>query len=332
MRSFSQITDDNFNTAALVLFGRQYLENKVYGEFCDLLGRTPETVTSISDIPFLPVEVFKSHVVKSGDWQEEEIYTSSTTSGGVPSQHFVHSLAYYKQVYEAGLERVYGSLEEYAVLALLPSYLERTGSSLVAMAEGMIQKSDSAESGFYLHNHEDLFKALERLKQSRTPVMLLGVTFGLLDFAESIAQGKYGSNSFHYNKLRVIETGGMKGKRKELIRPEVHRLLKESFPESPIDSEYGMTELLSQAYLIDSGNFESPPWMRFYTREVSDPLAPPMRNGSRGALNVIDLANSHSCAFLSLSDQGQVFENGTFEVYGRLDRSEIRGCNLMVSL
>lgn len=332
MRSFSQITDDNFDTAALVLFGQQYHGNKVYGEFCDLLGRTPETVTSISDIPFLPVEVFKTHVVKSGDWQEEVVYTSSTTSGGAPSQHFVQSIAHYKQVYEAGLERAYGSMEKYAVLALLPSYLERSGSSLVAMAEGMIETSGSAESGFYLHNHDDLFEALERLKETNTPVMLLGVTFGLLDFAESISTGRYGGHSFHYPKLRIIETGGMKGKRKELIRPEVHHILKHCFPKSPIDSEYGMTELLSQAYLKDSGKFESPPWMRLYTREISDPLAPPMRNGSRGALNVIDLANSHSCAFLSLSDQGQVFENGTFEIYGRLDRSDIRGCNLMVSL
>ena len=256
MRSFSQITDDNFDTAALVLFGQQYRKNKVYGEFCDLLGRTPETVTSIADIPFLPVEVFKTHVVKSGDWQEEVVYTSSTTSGGAPSQHFVQSLAHYQQVYEAGLERVYGSMEQWAVLALLPSYLERSGSSLVAMAEGMIQKSCSAESGFYLHNHDDLFKALERLKKAGTPVMLLGVTFGLLDFAESISAGIYGVNSFHYNKLRIVETGGMKGKRKELIRPEVHHLLKNSFPKSPIDSEYGMTELLSQAYLKDSETFE----------------------------------------------------------------------------
>jgi hypothetical protein len=242
-------------------------------------------------------------------------------------------VAAYDQIYLAGFEREYGPIKNWTILALLPSYLERDGSSLVHMAEGLIQASESDESGFYLYNHQDLIDVLIRLKTEKRPTLLLGVTFALLDFAEKIANDDFGIGSeLHFQELHIMETGGMKGRRKELIRPEVHAILRKSFPITALDSEYGMTELLSQAYLKGSDVFKCPPWMRVYTREIADPLDVPKRNGSRGALQIIDLANEHTCSFLALSDQGRVFENGTFEVYGRLDNSEIRGCNLMVSL
>ena len=325
MRNFTDITDQNFEAAALEMFQYQYANNQVYGQFCDLINRRPKAVKALKNIPFLPVELFKKHRVVTGAFTPESVFTSSTTSGGTPSNHWVKELAHYEQVYVEGFEREFGPLEDWTVLALLPSYLERSGSSLVVMAEGMIQRSEKKESGFYLYNHEALEKALRTLQKQQRPTLLLGVTFGLLDFAETIS-------AIDFPQLRVMETGGMKGRRKELVRDQVHAQLKAKFPSSPIDSEYGMTELLSQAYMKNSGHFASPPWMRVYTRDISDPLGVPVRNGSRGALQIIDLANQNSCCFLAISDQGRVFENGTFEVYGRLDKSEIRGCNLMVSL
>jgi hypothetical protein len=325
MHNFTDITDQNFEAAALEMYRYQYANNQVYGQFCDLIKRTPKSVYALKNIPFLPVELFKKHPVVTGAFTPETVFTSSTTSGGTPSNHWVKELAHYEQVYVEGFEREFGAVENWTVLALLPSYLERSGSSLVVMAEGMIQRSGRQESGFYLYNHGALEKVLKTLQTQQRPTLLLGVTFGLLDFAENIS-------AMDFPQLRVMETGGMKGRRKELIRIQVHARLKEKFPSSPIDSEYGMTELLSQAYMKNSGRFVCPPWMRVYTRDVSDPLGYPLQNGSRGALQIIDLANKDSCCFLAVSDQGRVFENGTFEVYGRLDKSEIRGCNLMVSL
>ncbi|MEY2963537.1 MAG: hypothetical protein RL754_798 [Bacteroidota bacterium] len=314
------------------LFEYQYGHNKVYGEFCDLLKRTPREVKSVKDIPFLPVELFKNNEVVTGNWAPEYTYTSSTTTGGTPSKHHVRSLQWYKQVYTEGFERVYGPLKDWTVLALLPSYLEREGSSLVHMAQGMIKASEHKESGFYLYDYNRLFDTISDLQVQGKPTLLLGVTFALLDFAEKISGGTFGPSQINWSELRIMETGGMKGRRREMIRAEVHDIIKTAFPKSAVDSEYGMTELLSQAYLRDSGYFECPPWMRVYTRDIGDPLSTPLRDGSRGALQIIDLANIHSCAFLSISDQGRVFEEGHFEVYGRLDHSEIRGCNLMVSL
>lgn len=325
MRNFTEITDQNFEEAALEMYRHQYANNEVYGQFCDLIKRTPETVNALENIPFLPVELFKNHKVVTGVFSPEATFTSSTTTGGTPSRHMVKELAHYEKVYVEGFQREFGALENWTVLALLPSYLERSGSSLVVMAEGMIKRSAKKESGFYLYNHEELAQVLHNLQKQQQPTLLMGVTFGLLDFAESIS-------AMDFPQLRVMETGGMKGRRKELIRAQVHALLKEKFPSSPIDSEYGMTELLSQAYLKNSELFACPPWMRVYTRDIADPLGEPQQNGSRGALQIIDLANKDSCCFLAISDQGRVFENGTFEVYGRLDKSEIRGCNLMVSL
>lgn len=284
-------------------------------------------IRRIDQIPFLPVELFKGHRVVCGNWTPEITFSSSTTTGGTPSLHHVQSKAHYESVCVEGFEQQYGAIEDWTVLALLPSYLERSGSSLVMMAEGMIERSRDTRSGFYLYNYAELLERLRELGAENKPTLLLGVTFALLDFADFL-----GDQSLDFPELRVMETGGMKGRKKEMIRAEVHAYLRSAFPTSAIDSEYGMTELMSQAYMKDSGVFVAPDWMRVYTRDIADPLSAPRQNGSRGALNVIDLANIKSCAFLALADQGQVFENGTFEVYGRLDHSEIRGCNLMISV
>ena len=333
MPYLDHISEENFESNALAVFERQYARNLRYRKWCDLLHRNPKNVHSLEGIPFLPVEQFKEQEIKTGDWKSEAVFSSSTTTGGIPSLHYVKSVAAYDQIYLAGFEREYGPIKNWTILALLPSYLERDGSSLVHMAEGLIQASESDESGFYLYNHQDLIDVLIRLKTEKRPTLLLGVTFALLDFADKIANDDFGIGSeLHFQELHIMETGGMKGRRKELIRPEVHAILRKSFPITALDSEYGMTELLSQAYLKGTDVFKCPPWMRVYTREIADPLDVPKRNGSRGALQIIDLANEHTCSFLALSDQGRVFENGTFEVYGRLDNSEIRGCNLMVSL
>jgi len=332
MLPISQITSENFEAEALALYRYQFEHNPVYREFCTLLRRTPEHVQHLDRIPFLPVELFKNHRIITGEYTAEKIFTSSTTTGGTPSQHFVRSTAHYDEVYTLGFEREYGPLTDYTVLALLPSYLEREGSSLVHMAEGMIERSGDERSGFYLYQHQELVDLLLQLQREGKKTLLLGVTFGLLNLAEELQNGTFQIPTISFPELRIMETGGMKGRRKELIREEVHTVLKSAFPDSPIDSEYGMTELLSQAYLKDSGLFRCPLWMRVYTRDIADPLGTPQRNGSRGALNIIDLAGKDSCGFLAVSDSGRVFENGTFEVYGRVDHSEIRGCNLMISL
>ena len=327
MLDFRDITAQNFEQKALQLFHWQSESNAVYEKYCELLGRDRSSISKIQDIPFLPVELFKNHSIQCGNWTPEISFSSSTTSGGTPSFHHVREKAHYERVYQDGFVQAYGPMEDWTILALLPSYLERTGSSLVTMAEGLIRASNDARSGFFLYNHEELDTVLQALAEERKPTLLLGVTFGLLDFADYL-----NGRTIEFPELRVMETGGMKGRKKEMIRAEVHAYLRNAFPASAIDSEYGMTELMSQAYMKDSGVFVAPHWMRVYTRDIADPLSSPQQNGSRGALNVIDLANVDSCAFLALADQGQVFENGTFEVYGRLDHSEIRGCNLMISL
>lgn len=311
----------------MALFAAQFEENEWYGKWCRLLNRTPENTHKVEHIPFLPVQFFKNAQLKTGQWEHEAVFTSSTTTGGVPSQHYCPDLNGYLHHTVKGFERHYGPITQWVILALLPSYLERSGSSLVAMAEHWVQQSGHPESGFYLYDHDALLQQLQRLQAKGQPTLLLGVTFALLDLAEQLQHAP-----FNMPELRIMETGGMKGRRRELIREEVHEHLRQAFPQSPIDSEYGMTELFSQAYLQNSGTFDPPPWMRVYTRSISDPLAPLQRNGQRGALNIIDLANEKTVAFLALADQGRVFENGQFEIYGRLDHSEIRGCNLMISL
>lgn len=307
----------NFDELALHLFRYQFLNNPIYRQYCSYLHIDdvhPEA------IPFLPVSFFKTHTIQTNPFQPEAVFTSSSTTGDIPSKHAVADLAIYEQSFLKGFERYYGNPSNWVILALLPSYLEREGSSLVYMADKLIQLSNHPQSGFYLHNTAALHQALRSLQAQHKPVLLLGVTFALLDFAEHF--------SLQYPDLVVMETGGMKGKRKEMIRDEVHELLTKGLGVTHIHSEYGMTELLSQAYSKGNGRFTCPPWMRVVISDPNDPLKqlPP---GHSGLINIIDLANMDSCAFIQTADLGKQYEDGSFEVLGRLDHSDIRGCSLM---
>lgn len=303
-----------------MLFRHQAKHNPTYEKFVDLLGVSPDDVKEIEDIPFLPIEAFKNHQVKTGEFSPESIFTSSGTTGATTSRHFVRDLELYRSVYTQGFERVYGSLSDYCVLALLPSYLERSRSSLVAMARGFMEKSKHPKGGFYLNELEELSEILGDLTESGQRVLLLGVTYALLDLAEKFPQPLH--------KAIIMETGGMKGQRKEMVREDVHKVLQDGFQVKNIHSEYGMTELLSQAYSQEKGIFHCPPWMKILVREHDDPLHYTL--GKTGGINVIDLANIDSCAFISTSDLGKVYGDGSFEVLGRFDYSDVRGCNLLV--
>jgi len=321
----SSIFDINSESAfaekALELFKFQFEENPVYRSFCDLLYIHPSDVQKLEDIPFLPIEFFKTHKVVSSTKDIQETFTSSGTTGSVVSQHHVADLDIYKKSFQKGFAHFYGNIEDYAVLALLPSYLEREGSSLVYMVEGMIQESKHPKSGFYLNNLDALKQTLLELETSRQKTLLIGVSYALLDLVE-----------FHQFELKhtiIMETGGMKGRRKELIKSELHRILKKGFGVNTIHSEYGMTELLSQAYSKGNGLFSTPPWMKVLVRDPEDALTI-LEEKKSGGINIIDLANINSCAFIATQDLGKIHTNGTFEVLGRFDQSDIRGCNLMV--
>jgi len=317
---FNIKSKERFNELTLEVFKYQFENNKVYRSFCDLLCKHPSDVNSIEDIPFLPIQFFKTHDVLSGTANPVVSFSSSGTTGSTTSKHHVTDLSVYEESYLKGFKCFYGNIEDYVVLALLPSYLERKGSSLIYMVDDLIQKSNHSDSGFYLNNLKEISDKLEMLDKPGQKVLLIGVSFALLDLIEK--------HQFKLNNTIVMETGGMKGRRKEIIRPELHRLLKDGFGIAKIHSEYGMTELLSQAYSIGDGVFECPPWMRILTRDTEDPLSIQKINKT-GGLNVIDLANINSCSFIATQDLGKVYENGSFEVLGRFDNSDIRGCNLM---
>ena len=306
---------------ALTLFKWQVQEVGVYRTYVKTIGVNPNTVDDIRKIPFLPISFFKTHEVKSAEAKNATIFTSSGTTGQVSSRHFVRDLEIYKQSFTKAFEQSYGKVNDYCVLALLPSYLERTGSSLVFMVNNFIKQSGHSLSGFHLNDHKALRKKLTSLKAEKQKTLLIGVSFGLLNFVETEA--------FDWPELLVMETGGMKGRRKEIIRSELHDILKSGFGVSQIHSEYGMTELLSQAYSAKNGLYYPPPWMKVLTRETTDPFALG-KHGSTGGINVIDLANINSCAFLATEDLGKVYSNGSFEVLGRFDEAEARGCNLMI--
>ncbi len=310
-----------FEKIALKVFRFQYENNLVYKEFCDLLNVTVSTVKSLEQIPFLPIQFFKSHQVLSNTNAIEETFTSSGTTGMITSKHLVTDASIYEESYRKGFSQFYGNIEDYVVLALLPSYLEREGSSLIYMVEDLIALSNHPESGFYLHNHDELIENLIKLDQSGQNVILIGVTYALLDLIEK--------QSFQLQNTIIMETGGMKGKRKEMIREELHEQLCNGFGVSVIHSEYGMTELLSQAYSLGNGVFECPSWMQILLRDTEDALTY-VPNGKTGGINVIDLANINSCSFIATQDLGKKNPNNSFEVLGRFDNSDIRGCNLMV--
>lgn len=303
------------------VFRFQYENSAVYREFCDLIKRNPTNVKTINNIPFLPIQFFKSHQVISSKNNAEQIFTSSGTTGSETSKHYVTDISLYEQSYRLGFSQFYGNIENYVVLALLPSYLERDGSSLIYMVDDLIQSSKHPESGFYLHDYDTLSEKLIQLDKNGENILLIGVTYALLDLVEK--------QKFGLKNTIVMETGGMKGKRKEIIRTELHEILCDGFGVSQIHSEYGMTELLSQAYSNGNGIFECPPWMQILIRDSEDALTY-LPDGKTGGINVIDLANLNSCSFIATQDLGKKNPNHSFEVLGRFDNSDIRGCNLMV--
>ncbi len=303
------------------MFRFQYDNNQVYREFCQLLKTDKQEVKSLQQIPFLPIQFFKSHSVVSNDNPIQETFISSGTTGMVTSKHLVTDVSLYKDSYRKGFSQFYGNIEDYTILALLPSYLEREGSSLIYMVKDLIELSKNSNSGFYLNQYDKLIKKLIDLDQSGQNVILIGVTYALLDLIEL--------NKFQLKNTIIMETGGMKGKRKEMIREELHEVLCNGFGVSTIHSEYGMTELLSQAYSLGNGVFECPPWMHILIRETEDALNY-VNTGKTGGINVIDLANINSCSFIATQDLGKKNPNNSFEVLGRFDNSDIRGCNLMV--
>jgi len=318
---FSIKTEKDFETLSFKIFRFQFENNPIYRSFCDLLNIHPSDITSIKDIPFLPIQFFKSHQVLSSSNPIEKIFSSSGTTGSVTSKHYVTDISIYENSFQKGFEQFYGNINDYVILALLPSYLEREGSSLIYMADALIKQSNHKESGFYLSNLSELKNILIKLETGGKKTLLIGVSFALLDLVETYP--------FKLKHSLVMETGGMKGRRKELVRYELHTILKQGFGVEQIHSEYGMTELLSQAYSKGNGIFECPNWMKIFTRDPEDALSI-LDTDKNGGINIIDLANINSCAFIATQDLGKIHPDGTFEIVGRFDHSDIRGCNLMV--
>lgn len=321
-RIFDVESDEQFAAQCLDVFRFQAENNPVYRNFIGFLGKDVNAVQSPDQIPFFPIEFFKTHSITSKMGDPEIIFTSSGTTGMQQSRHIVMDLSLYEQSFHKAFERYYGKPENMAILALLPSYLEREGSSLIYMVDALIAQSKQEESGYFLYNHHELFEKLQALHRKNTPTLLIGVTYALLDFVEAYPQ-------LNFPQLIVMETGGMKGRRKEMIREEVHAQLTSAFGVEKIHSEYGMTELLSQAYSNGDGLFTCPPWMRVLIRDTNDPLSY-LPKGQTGGINVIDLANVYSCSFIATQDLGKIHLSGEFEVLGRFDHSDIRGCNLLV--
>jgi phenylacetate-coenzyme A ligase PaaK-like adenylate-forming protein len=322
-------TEGNFDSRALEIFQLQYANNIVYQDYVNALGLDPKQVRSIFQIPFLPIRFFKSHIIKTTQFEPALVFESSGTTGSVNSRHFVKDASIYEESFIRAFGIFYGNIEEYCVIGLLPSYLERENSSLVYMVNELIKKSCRPSSGFYLHEHDKLFALLSSLEKARQKTILIGVTFALLDFAEAYP--------LSLQNTIVMETGGMKGRRREMIRQEVHDILQAAFGVGTIHSEYGMTELLSQAYSKGNGIFHCPPWMKIVLRDDEDPLfvqKPPSTAVATsvrqsGVINIIDLANIHSCCFIATDDAGRLHSDGSFEVIGRIDNSDLRGCSLL---
>lgn len=312
---------EEFQEAALRVFNFQYHKNTIYAEYVNHLHINVKQVTTVDQIPFFPINFFKTHTILIAGHQPEIIFSSSGTTGTTQSKHYVSKVDYYEKSFEKAFRLFYGTPHDLAILALLPAYQEREGSSLIYMVNSLIEKSKVAESGYFLYNHEALANSLLALKKKRQKTILFGVTYALLDFIEQYP--------IDFPELIVMETGGMKGRRKEMIREELHERLTAGFGVTQIHSEYGMTELLSQAYSSGSGIFSCPPWMSIKIRDANDPLSL-LHDGRAGGINVIDLANINSCAFIATQDLGKIYGDGKFEVLGRFDQSDIRGCNLLV--
>ncbi len=314
------IDNKDFDKISLEIFEYQYHNVSIYKAYCDLRKKNPSTVQTITDIPFLPIHFFKTHTILDQNKSCKFVFESSTTTGQTPSKHFVADEELYKASFIHTFEKRYGKTENFAILGLLPSYLERGNSSLVYMVESLIKKSGNELNGFFLNDFEKLSSVLKTLEDAKTATILFGVSYALLDFAAK--------HPMPLRHTEIIETGGMKGKRKEMTRTEIHYQLKEAFELKNIGSEYGMTELLSQAYLNSNNCFESPAWMKILIRDTYSPTEYE-DNLKIGGINIIDLANLHSCAFIETSDIGKLSGDASFEVLGRMGYADIRGCNLM---
>lgn len=319
---FSISNEVDFEKTTLEIFRYQAENNAVYKEYLQHLKTDVGSISKINEIPFLPIGFFKSHKVISSKDCAKEIFTSSGTTGAFTSRHYVPDLSIYEASFTLGFEQFYGSIKNYCVLALLPSYLEREGSSLIYMMEHLIKDSNHHKSGFYLHNHEELIATIADLKKTNQKILLLGVSFALLDLAEK--------HKLDFSDVIIMETGGMKGRRKEITREELHAFLTQRLGVKKIHSEYGMTELLSQAYSKGDSLFFTPKWMKILIRDTYDPFTYE-KKGRNGGVNIIDLANIHSCSFLETQDLGKIHPNSSFEILGRFDNSDIRGCNLLVN-
>jgi hypothetical protein len=312
-----------FEALALELFRHQAEHNNVYATYLDMLKIQVESIHEFEDIPFLPIEFFKSHQVVTGSWEPEAVFHSSGTSRGVVSKHQIKELSVYRNSFTSGFKAAYGEPESYIILCLLPNYADNPNSSLIYMTDELIELSGQELSGYYLNQDDDLHKALKAGLKTDKKVLLLGVSYALLDLAKR-------RDLPDMEKVIVMETGGMKGNRKEMVKEELHGALKRGLGVGEIHSEYGMTELLSQAYSTGDGIFTCPPWMRITARDVNDPLKQ-IGLGRSGGINIIDLANMHSCAFIATQDLGKVYADGSFELLGRFDHSDIRGCNLLLA-
>ena len=315
---FNCTNDATFEKLALEIFDFQMENNLTYAAYAALIlrGKNPE---NINEIPFLPVEFFKTEQIICQGQAIEEIFLSSGTTGE-QSKHLVSNIELYKSSYQKAFQLFYGDITDYCILALLPSYKEREGSSLIYMVDDLIKKSKHPQSNYYLNNYEELATTLKGLENKKQKTILFGVTYALLDLAEEFPQ--------KLERTIIMETGGMKGQRKELLKEEIHSILKHSFATENIHSEYGMTELLSQGYSKGNNIFKTPPWMKILTRDVNDPLS--IINNKTGGINVIDLANIYSCPFIATQDLGRAFDDGSFSVLGRFNNADVRGCNLLV--
>ena len=320
-KNFDLINDENFDHHALEVFRFQAKNNVLYKKYLNLLHIEISAIKELEQIPFLPIQFFKTHKILSTINKVQKMFLSSGTTGMSQSKHYITNIQLYENSYLKGFQRFYGNIEDYIILALLPNYLERKGSSLVYMVNDLIQKSNSIESGFYLNNLENLSNKLTDLDKKNKKILLIGVSFALLDLIEF--------KKFNLKNTIVMETGGMKGKRKELVKEELHQMLCKGFGVKKIHSEYGMTELLSQGYSKGDGIFKTPPWMKILIRDTEDALTI-LPQSRTGGINVIDLANINSCSFIATQDLGKIHPDGTFEILGRFDNSDIRGCNLMV--
>lgn len=314
------VNASSFNNIALEVFRFQAKNNTIYQSYIKNLGVSPGHITLAEQIPFMPISFFKHHTIKTGAWQDEVLFSSSGTTGSTTSSHHIYNLSFYQQHAELCFNHFFGKLTDYNFLALLPSYLERKDSSLVSMMEYFIRNSESPYSGFYLKNISQLLIDLQNLKQDKRKTILWGVSFALLDLAEKHPD---------LSHCMVFETGGMKGRRKEIIKSELHQTLRNGLNVEKIYSEYGMTEMLSQAYSNGGDRISCSPWMKIIGRDITDPLKKGLLEETSG-INVIDLANWHSMAFIETEDLGKVYSDGSFEILGRMDNSDLRGCNLLV--